>query len=158
MLNPFKLLNFVNGEEYIVEGTHCLVATGRQANISQLNLMAAGIKASDSGIIVNPRLQTSNRRVYAVGDVINTYNFTHAAEYEAGIVIKNIIFGLRAKVDYRALPWVTYTEPELAHVGHQIGPLDRLTNLDIGAGWFIGILFIGKDIDMDGHGSAQAGE
>ena len=69
------------------------------------------------GIKVDARLRTSNRRVYAIGDVAGGLQFTHVAGYHAGIVIRNALFRLPAKVDYRAVPWVTYTDPELAHVG-----------------------------------------
>ena len=82
-----------------------------------LGLEAAGIAYSAKGIEVNARLRTSNRRVYAVGDVIGGPQFTHLAAYHAGIVIRNALFRLPAKVDLSALPWVTYTDPELAHVG-----------------------------------------
>jgi len=100
-----------------VTGSHLLVATGRRANVEGLNLGAAGIDYSPRGVNVDARLRTSNRRVFAVGDVAGPYQFTHMAAYQAGIVIRNILFKLPAKVDYSAVPWVTYTDPELAHVG-----------------------------------------
>ena len=78
---------------------------------------AAGIAADPHGIIVDARLRTTNRRAFAVGDVAGGPQFTHVALYQAGIVIRNALFRLPAKVDYRALPWVTYTDPELAQVG-----------------------------------------
>jgi len=82
-----------------------------------LDLESAGIEYSKKGITVDARLRTSNKRVFAMGDVIGGYQFTHVAGYHAGIVIRNALFRLPAKVDYRALPWVTFTDPELAHVG-----------------------------------------
>ncbi len=100
-----------------VEGTHLLVATGRSANIDGLGLEAAGIDHDRRGIRVDRRLRTSNRRVYAIGDVAGPYQFTHMAAYQAGIVIRNALFRLPARVDYSAVPRVTYTDPELAHVG-----------------------------------------
>lgn len=106
-----------NDQNQVIVGSDLLVATGRRANVSHLNLEAAGVRYSPKGIEVNAKLQTSNKRIYAIGDAIGSYQFTHVANYHAGIVIKNILFRLPAKVDYRALPWVTYTEPELAHVG-----------------------------------------
>lgn len=110
--------HFRNGDEDVaVEGSHLLVATGRKANVSGLNLEAAGIDYSPRGVEVDARLRTSNRRVFAVGDVAGPYQFTHMAAYQAGIVIRNILFKLPAKADYSAVPWVTYTDPELAHVG-----------------------------------------
>jgi len=98
-------------------GTHLLVAAGRQPNIEGLGLDAAGIDATARGIAVDARLRSSNRRVFAIGDVAGGPQFTHIAGYHAGIVIRNALFGLPAKVDYAALPWVTYADPELAHVG-----------------------------------------
>jgi pyruvate/2-oxoglutarate dehydrogenase complex dihydrolipoamide dehydrogenase (E3) component len=100
-----------------VVGTHVLVAAGRKANVEDLGLEAAGIKHSPRGIEVDARLRTSNPKVFAIGDVAGGPQFTHIAGYHAGIVIRNALFGLPAKVDYAALPWVTYTDPELAHVG-----------------------------------------
>jgi pyruvate/2-oxoglutarate dehydrogenase complex dihydrolipoamide dehydrogenase (E3) component len=100
-----------------VEGSDLLVAAGRQANVDGLGLEAAGIEFSVKGVTTDARLRTTNRRVFAVGDVAGGPQFTHIAGYHAGIVIRNALFRLPAKVDYSALPWVTYTEPELAHVG-----------------------------------------
>ncbi len=103
--------------ETVVEGDHLLVAAGRAANVAGLGLDAAGIRHSAAGIEVDARLRTSNRRVFAIGDAAAGYKFTHIAGYHAGIVIRNALFRLPAKVDYRAVPWVTYTSPELAQVG-----------------------------------------
>ncbi len=105
------------GEERL-GGSHLLVAAGRRANLKGLDLEKAGIAVNErGGLVVDPRLRTSNRRVYAVGDAAGGPQFTHIANYHAGLVIRNALFRLPAKADYRALPWVTYTEPELAHVG-----------------------------------------
>jgi pyruvate/2-oxoglutarate dehydrogenase complex dihydrolipoamide dehydrogenase (E3) component len=100
-----------------IEGSDLLVAAGRQANVDGLGLEAAGIEFSPKGVKTDARLRTTNRRVFAVGDVAGGPQFTHIAGYHAGIAIRNILFRLPAKVDYSALPWVTYTNPELAHVG-----------------------------------------
>ncbi|MDX8413386.1 MAG: FAD-dependent oxidoreductase [Mariprofundales bacterium] len=100
-----------------VTGSHLLIATGRRANVNGLNLEAAGVDFSPRGIVVDARLRSSNKRIFAIGDVAGPYQFTHMAAYQAGIVIRNMLFKLPAKVDYRAVPWVTYTDPELAHVG-----------------------------------------
>jgi pyruvate/2-oxoglutarate dehydrogenase complex dihydrolipoamide dehydrogenase (E3) component len=105
------------GETERIAGSHLLVAAGRQPNIESLDLDKAGIAHNRQGIVVDARLRTSNRRVFAIGDVAGGPQFTHVAGYHAGIVIRNALFRLPAKVDYRALPWVIYTEPELAHVG-----------------------------------------
>ncbi len=103
--------------EQRVHGSHLLVAAGRRPNLAGLGLEKAGIAHSPRGITVDARLRSSNRRVFAIGDVAGGPQFTHIAGYHAGIVIRNALFRLPAKVDYRALPWVTYTEPELAQVG-----------------------------------------
>jgi pyruvate/2-oxoglutarate dehydrogenase complex dihydrolipoamide dehydrogenase (E3) component len=104
-----------NGER--IAGSHLLVAAGRRPNTAALDLTAAGIASTRHGITVDARLRTSNRRVYAIGDVAGGPHFTHAALYHAGIVIRNALFRLWASVDYRALPRVIYSDPELATVG-----------------------------------------
>jgi pyruvate/2-oxoglutarate dehydrogenase complex dihydrolipoamide dehydrogenase (E3) component len=100
-----------------IAGSHLLVAAGRRPSTAALDLAAAGIAADPHGITVDARLRTTNRRAFAVGDVAGGPQFTHIALYHAGIVIRNALFRIPAKVDYRALPWVTYTDPELAQVG-----------------------------------------
>ncbi|MFM8615293.1 MAG: dihydrolipoyl dehydrogenase family protein, partial [Alphaproteobacteria bacterium] len=106
-----------NAGTVLVQGSHLLVAAGRKPNTAGLGLEAAGIAVTPRGITVDQRLRSSNRRVFAIGDVSGGPQFTHIAGYHAGIVIRNALFGLPAKVDYAALPWVTYADPELAHVG-----------------------------------------
>jgi pyruvate/2-oxoglutarate dehydrogenase complex dihydrolipoamide dehydrogenase (E3) component len=106
-----------DGATRVVEGSHLLVAAGRAPNVTDLNLEAAGIEYSNKGVTVDARLRTTNKRVYAIGDATGGYQFTHMAGYDAGIVIRNALFRLPAKVDHRAVPWVTFTDPELAHVG-----------------------------------------
>lgn len=105
-----------DGEREIV-GSHLLVAAGRRPNVEDLGLEAAGVQYGPKGIEVDQRLRTSNRRIFAAGDVAGSYQFTHLAGYHAGIVLRNTLFRLPAKVDIGALPWVTYTDPELAQVG-----------------------------------------
>jgi pyruvate/2-oxoglutarate dehydrogenase complex dihydrolipoamide dehydrogenase (E3) component len=100
-----------------ISGSHLLVATGRRPNVEGLGLEAAGIATGDKGITVDARLRTSNRSVFAIGDVSGGPQFTHVAGYQAGIVIRNALFLLPAKVNYAALPRVTYTDPELAQIG-----------------------------------------
>lgn len=107
----------IEGESREFQGSHLLVAVGRTPNLDSLDLAAAGIEAGRGGIQVDARLRTSNRKVFAIGDAAQGYKFTHIAGYHAGIVIRNALFRLPAKVDYRAIPWVTYTAPELAQVG-----------------------------------------
>jgi pyruvate/2-oxoglutarate dehydrogenase complex dihydrolipoamide dehydrogenase (E3) component len=100
-----------------IQASHILVAAGRQATMAGLDLEAAGIASTPKGITIDSGLRTSNRRVYAVGDVAGPYQFTHMAGYHAGIVIRSALFRMPAKVDYSAVPWVTYIDPELASVG-----------------------------------------
>lgn len=104
-----------SGERFT--GSHLLVAAGRSPSLAALDLPAAGIDANAHGIVVDKRLRTTNRRAYAIGDAAGGPQFTHIALYHAGIVIRNALFRWPARVDYRALPWVTYTDPELAQVG-----------------------------------------
>ena len=106
------------GSEEAVDGTHLLVATGRKATVDGLDLEAAGVRFDRRGIAVNRKLKTSNGRIYAIGDVAaGQPQFTHAANYHAGLVIRNALFRLPVKVNVHAIPWVTYTEPELAQTG-----------------------------------------
>lgn len=103
--------------ETVVEGSHLLVAAGRQANVEDLGLEAAGIEHTAKGVRTDESLKTTNRKVWAVGDVAGRWQFTHIAGYHASVVIRQALFRLPAKVDDKAVPWVTYTDPELAHVG-----------------------------------------
>ena len=107
-----------SGAEQTITGSHLLVAVGRKPQINELGLEAAGIQHDLRGIIVNARLKTSNWRVYAIGDCAAGYQaFTHAANYHAGLVIRNALFRLPVRADSSAIPWVTYTDPELAQSG-----------------------------------------
>jgi pyruvate/2-oxoglutarate dehydrogenase complex dihydrolipoamide dehydrogenase (E3) component len=106
------------GAEQTITGSHLLIAAGRKPAIDGLDLDAAGIRHDRSGILVNRKLKTRNRRVYAIGDcAAGQLQFTHAANYHAGLVIRNALFRLPVRVNNNAVPWVTYTEPELAHIG-----------------------------------------
>ena len=107
----------IDGRAEVIEGTHLLVAAGRKPNISDLGLEAAGIKFARQGITVDSTLRTSNANVFAIGDCTGGLQFTHVANYHAGIVIKRALFRLPAKANNDLVPWVTYTEPELANVG-----------------------------------------
>lgn len=107
----------MDGQSQRIDGSDLLVAAGRRPNIDGLGLEEAGVAYSPKGIGVDTRLRTSNKRIFAIGDVAGPYQFTHMASYHAGIVLRNALFRLPAKVDYRAVPWVTFTTPELAHVG-----------------------------------------
>jgi pyruvate/2-oxoglutarate dehydrogenase complex dihydrolipoamide dehydrogenase (E3) component len=94
-----------------------LAATGRAPDVEGLDLGAAGVASDDTGIIVDDHLRTSNRRIFAAGDVCSPFKFTHAADAMARIVIRNALFFGRARVSQLVIPWCTYTDPEVAHVG-----------------------------------------
>lgn len=100
-----------------IKGTHLLIAAGRKPNIEDLQLDRAGIAYDRRGIKVNSGLVTSNKKVFAIGDVAGGLQFTHMANYHAGIVIRRALFRLPAKVNESIIPWVTFTDPELAHIG-----------------------------------------
>jgi pyruvate/2-oxoglutarate dehydrogenase complex dihydrolipoamide dehydrogenase (E3) component len=100
-----------------VEGDAILVAAGRTPNLADLGLEAAGVEAGERGIVVDDRLRTSNRRVYAIGDVSSRYQFTHVADFHARLVIANALFFGRGRASRLVIPWTTYTSPEVAHVG-----------------------------------------
>ncbi len=100
-----------------IDGSDLLIAAGRRPNLDGLDLEAGGIKYARTGIEVDNRLRTSNKKVYAIGDCAGGFQFTHVAGYHAGIFIRNALFRLPAKASYHAVPWVTYTSPELAQVG-----------------------------------------
>ena len=106
-----------DGETVIVKGTHLLVATGRKPNVKSLSLERAGVTYTDEGIKVNEQLKTSNRRIYAIGDVIGGPQYSHLATYHAGIVVRNALFRLKPDVSAGTIPRVIYTAPELAQVG-----------------------------------------
>jgi pyruvate/2-oxoglutarate dehydrogenase complex dihydrolipoamide dehydrogenase (E3) component len=112
-----KIKAVLGDGETAIEGSHLLIATGRKANTEGLALEAARIACDRNGIKVNKGLKTSNRRVYAIGDVAGRGQFTHLANYHAGLVIRNALFRLPVKVNADLVPRVTYTDPELAHVG-----------------------------------------
>jgi pyruvate/2-oxoglutarate dehydrogenase complex dihydrolipoamide dehydrogenase (E3) component len=98
-------------------GSHLLLAVGRTSNTARLNLEAAGIKTTRTGIQVDDSLRTTNRKVYAIGDVAGGLQFTHVAGYHAGVIIRSALFGLPSKAKTAHIPWATYTDPELAQVG-----------------------------------------
>ncbi len=100
-----------------IAGSALLLAAGRRPVVEGLGLEAAGVACGQGGIEVDARLRTTNPRVFAAGDVVGGYQFTHMASHHAVVVIKNALFRLPAKVETRAVPWVTYTDPELAQVG-----------------------------------------
>ncbi|MBM4072261.1 MAG: mercuric reductase [Planctomycetes bacterium] len=95
-----------------------LVAAGRVPNVEGLNLAVAGVTHDGKlGVHVNDRLQTSNRRIFAAGDICSAYKFTHAADAMARLVVQNALFPTKGKMSRLIIPWCTYTDPEVAHVG-----------------------------------------
>ncbi|MBD2126571.1 mercuric reductase [Microcoleus sp. ZQ-A2] len=118
-----KTLYFTNqGQEESITVDEILVGVGRAPNVEGLNLEAVGVEYDQKqGVKVNDYLQTTNPRIYAAGDICMNWKFTHAADAAARIVIKNTLFsplGLgRSKLSSLVMPWVTYTDPEIAHVG-----------------------------------------
>jgi pyruvate/2-oxoglutarate dehydrogenase complex dihydrolipoamide dehydrogenase (E3) component len=86
-------------------------------NIEDLDLAAAGVSFDKSGVVVDARLRTTNHRIFAAGDVCSSFKFTHAADAMARIVVRNALFFGRARASALVIPWCTYTDPEVAHVG-----------------------------------------
>lgn len=116
--NGLKQVTFErgNGEEKLT-AHEILLAVGRQPNIDGLNAEAAGVKTNRSGVIVDDTLRTANPDIYAAGDICSPYQFTHAAEAMARVAIQNALFFGRKRVSSLVIPWSTYTDPEVAHVG-----------------------------------------
>lgn len=106
-----------NGEEVVFRADEILVAVGRTPNVEGLNLEAAGVEYNKKGIVVNESLKTTAKNIWACGDVAGPYLFTHMAEHQAGVVVRNALLRLPAKVDYSVVPWTTFTDPEVAHAG-----------------------------------------
>ena len=100
-----------------IDGSHLLIAAGRRPNVDNLGLEAAGVKFDRKGIAVSKSLRTSNRRIYAIGDVAGGAQFTHAANYHAGLVLRATLFRLRVSLRPELIPRVTYTDPEIAVAG-----------------------------------------
>src|SRR5262249_32939709 len=112
-----KIKVVVGDGEPAIEGSHLLIATGRRANTDGLGLEQAGIACDRGWIVVDNGLKTANPRVYAIGDAAGRGQFTHLANYHAGLVIRNALFRLPVKANDDVIPRVTFTDPELAHVG-----------------------------------------
>jgi pyruvate/2-oxoglutarate dehydrogenase complex dihydrolipoamide dehydrogenase (E3) component len=113
-----KEVTFKKGDETkSVRAEVLLVATGRRVNLDGLGLGDIGVEFDRRGLKLDARLRTTQSHIFGAGDVTGAYQFTHAAGYEGGIVLSNAIFHFPRKADYRYLPWVTYTDPELASIG-----------------------------------------
>lgn len=111
------VLKTPDGQQVTIEGSHLLIAVGRQSNTKELALEVAGVQTERGRIVTDRRLRTTNKRIFACGDVVGPYLFTHMAEHHAGIVLRNAIFHLPAKIEERVIPWCTFSDPELARVG-----------------------------------------
>jgi pyruvate/2-oxoglutarate dehydrogenase complex dihydrolipoamide dehydrogenase (E3) component len=113
-----KVVHFEKeGETLQTTVDELLVAVGRTPNVDGIGLEAAGVEFNKQGVLVNDRLQTSNKKIYAVGDVASKYKFTHTADALARIAIQNSLLFRRLKASDLIVPWCTYTSPEIAHVG-----------------------------------------
>ncbi|MFN4309191.1 MAG: dihydrolipoyl dehydrogenase family protein [Ferrovibrio sp.] len=110
-------LRYADGRIERIAGSHLLVVTGRQPNLDSLDLPRADIASDARGVIVDRRLRSSNKRVFAVGDATGLSPFTHTAGYHAGVVLKNVLFRLPATADHSLMPRVIHGDPELAAVG-----------------------------------------
>ncbi|MFH1622500.1 MAG: FAD-dependent oxidoreductase [Candidatus Omnitrophota bacterium] len=106
-----------NNEQSVIKAEKILVAVGRAPTIIDLRLDEVKIKYDNKGIKVDNTLRTSARNIYACGDVVGHYQFSHMAEYQAIIAVGNALFPFKRKVDYSCVPWCTFTDPELAHLG-----------------------------------------
>jgi pyruvate/2-oxoglutarate dehydrogenase complex dihydrolipoamide dehydrogenase (E3) component len=100
-----------------LKAAEVLVATGRRPNVESLGLELAGVEVDRGGVVVDDRLRTSQKHIFAAGDVTGGYLFTHVADHEARTVVRNALFPFPTRISYHAIPWCTFTEPELAHVG-----------------------------------------
>jgi pyruvate/2-oxoglutarate dehydrogenase complex dihydrolipoamide dehydrogenase (E3) component len=116
--NAKKLVLTVGDRRFEIECDTILISVGRTPNLENLGLEEAGIRYSMKGVDVDERLRTSNSRVFAAGDICSRYQFTHAADAMARIVIANALFLARRKATDLVIPWCTYTDPEIAHVGY----------------------------------------
>ncbi|MCH8992332.1 MAG: mercuric reductase [Acidobacteria bacterium] len=142
-----------HGRSYDEPLDELMVAVGRAPNVDSLNLDAVGVDYDEKGVTVDDRMQTTNSRIYAAGDICSPYQFTHAADFMARIVIQNALFKGRKKASALTIPWCTYTSPELAHVGlYEREATDRRIEVDTYMQYF-------RDVDraiLDGDGDGVA--
>jgi len=106
-----------NNEQSVLKAEHLLVAVGRTPNVIDLFLERAEVKYNNKGLIVDSTLRTTAKNIYACGDIVGPYQFSHMAEYQAVIAVGNALFPFKRRVDYSCVPWCTFTDPELAHLG-----------------------------------------
>jgi pyruvate/2-oxoglutarate dehydrogenase complex dihydrolipoamide dehydrogenase (E3) component len=118
-------------KSFEVEGDVLLMATGKRPRTAGLGLETAGVELNKGGIRVDATMRTTNPRIYACGDVAGPYLFTHMAEYQAGLIISNALIPiLNRKADLNVVPWVTFTDPELAHIGLSEEPARKQYGVD----------------------------
>ncbi len=111
-----RLIFEADGAEKTVVSEHLLVATGKKAH-DTVNFAAAGVQMHERGVIVDENLKTTAPHIWACGDITGAYLFTHVAEYGGKIAAQNALLPVKAKADYRIVPWTTFTDPEVAHLG-----------------------------------------
>jgi pyruvate/2-oxoglutarate dehydrogenase complex dihydrolipoamide dehydrogenase (E3) component len=116
-----RLIGERDGHEWSQEGDEILVAVGRKANVEGMNLEAAGVAYDKNGVHVDDHLRTTNRSIFAAGDICSSYKFTHAADAMARIALQNALFFGRKRVSRLVIPWCTYTHPEVGRVGFTEG-------------------------------------
>jgi len=114
-----------DGETKTLKAEKLLMATGRRANYEALNPDAAGVETDKQGITINDKCRTNIKNIYAIGDVTGRYQFTHMSEHMAKIAVSNALLKFPMKIDHKHVPWVTYTEPEMGHVGATQQQLDE---------------------------------
>lgn len=114
-----------NGKSERIEGEKLLLAAGRRPNLESLNLDAAGIEFDKQGIRIDDRCRTTRKNIYAVGDITGRYLFTHMSEHMARVATGNALLKFPSRIDSKHVPWCTYTDPELAHVGATRAELDK---------------------------------
>jgi len=115
--NEVEVLFRTAGETKSIRAETLVVATGRRVNLEGLGLENIGVALDRRGLKLDERLRTTQGHIFGAGDITGTYQFTHAAGYEGGIVVSNAIFHVPRKAGYTRMPWVTYTDPELACIG-----------------------------------------
>jgi len=113
------VINIVDQEdqETRLQGSHLLIAAGRRANVENMGLEAAGVRLANGRLITDTRLRTTNKNIFACGDVAGPYQFIHMAEHQTGVVLRNALFYIPTKTKTTAIPWCIFTDPELARIG-----------------------------------------
>jgi pyruvate/2-oxoglutarate dehydrogenase complex dihydrolipoamide dehydrogenase (E3) component len=108
---------WIQAGDLAIEAEEIFLAAGRRPNFKSLNLEATGVQLNNRGLILNDKLQTTNPRIYAIGDIAGGYPFPHIANSEALVAVKNAVFLPMFQIDYRGIPWAIFSDPQLARVG-----------------------------------------